>query len=160
MTVPAGFRASRDIRTLWCRSSKPRAQVMRYRRERWQTPDGITITASLPAGVNGHFGPELRRFVLAQHHQCQVTQARRLVVQLRAVGIDVSATTGDALADCRPGWFLRTEARGMFCVPAWPLRPGSRWTTPARATRPPTAPARRSATTTSLGSARQAPRAG
>jgi hypothetical protein len=63
--------------------------VIRYRRERWLTPEGETITAALPAGVNGHFGAELRRFVLTQYHQGQVTVAR-LLVQLRAIGIDVS----------------------------------------------------------------------
>ena len=41
-----------------------RAQVTRYRRERWLTPDGQTVLAPLPAGISGHFGPELRRFVL------------------------------------------------------------------------------------------------
>jgi Transposase IS66 family len=66
-----------------------RVHVVRYRRERWQAPDGTTITAPLPPGIIGHFGPELRRFVLAQHHQSQVT-VRRLAAQLRAVGIDVS----------------------------------------------------------------------
>ena len=50
-----------------------RAQATRYRRERWITPDGRTVVASLPQGVAGHFGPELRRFVLIQHHQGQVT---------------------------------------------------------------------------------------
>jgi hypothetical protein len=66
-----------------------RPLVVRYRRERWLTPDGQTITAPLPAGVGGHFGAELRRFVLAQHHQGQVT-VRRLAAQLRAVGVDIS----------------------------------------------------------------------
>lgn len=66
-----------------------RAQVTRYRRERWLTPDGRTVTAPLPAGVNGHFGPALCRFVLAQYHQGQVTLAR-LVEQLRAIGIAIS----------------------------------------------------------------------
>lgn len=66
-----------------------RPHVTRYRRERWLTPDGQTITAALPAGVTGHFGTQLRRFVLTQHHQGQVTVAR-LLVQLRAIGIDVS----------------------------------------------------------------------
>ena len=61
-----------------------RAHVIRYRRERWLTPDGQTITAALPAGIDGHFGPELRRFALAQHHQGQVTVAR-LLAQLRAI---------------------------------------------------------------------------
>jgi hypothetical protein len=40
------------------------ARVIRYRRQRWLTPDGRTLVAPLPAGVQGHFGPELRRFVL------------------------------------------------------------------------------------------------
>ena len=66
-----------------------RPHVVRYRRERWLTPDGQTITAPLPAGVRGHFGPELRRFVLVQHHQGQVTVAR-LLAQLRAIGTRVS----------------------------------------------------------------------
>ncbi len=66
-----------------------RPHVMRYRRERWLTPDGRTLIAALPASVTGHFGAELRRFVLAQHHQGQVT-VRRLATQLRDIGIDIS----------------------------------------------------------------------
>ncbi len=65
------------------------ARVIRYRRERWATPDGQTVLAPLPAGVDGHFGPELRRFVLAQHHQGQVT-VERLTTQLRAFGLSIS----------------------------------------------------------------------
>src|SRR5215207_8999817 len=42
-----------------------------------------------PGGVDGHFGPELRRFVLAQYHQGQVTLPR-LVAQLRALGLAIS----------------------------------------------------------------------
>src|SRR5208337_1468939 len=53
-----------------------RPHVTDFRRECWQTPDGTTVMAPLPAGVDGHFGPELRRFVLAQYHQGQVTAAR------------------------------------------------------------------------------------
>jgi hypothetical protein len=37
-----------------------------YRRERWVTPDGQSIVALLPEGTKGHFGPDLRRFVLMQ----------------------------------------------------------------------------------------------
>jgi hypothetical protein len=66
-----------------------RAQVIRYRRERWVTPEGETIVAALPPCVSGHFGPELRRFVLLQHHQGQVT-VERLTAQLRAIGISIS----------------------------------------------------------------------
>jgi hypothetical protein len=50
-----------------------RPHVVNFRCERWQTPQGERITASLPDGINGHFGPQLRRFVLAQYHQGQVT---------------------------------------------------------------------------------------
>jgi Transposase IS66 family len=66
-----------------------RPHVVRLRRERWLTPDGQTVTAPMPAGVVGHFGPELRRFVLFQYHQGQVT-VPRLLVQLRSLGITIS----------------------------------------------------------------------
>ena len=66
-----------------------RAQAIRYRRERWITPDGKTIVAPLPAEVSGHFGPQLRRFVLMLHHQGQVT-VERLTTQLRAMGVSIS----------------------------------------------------------------------
>ena len=46
-----------------------------YQRERWVTPDGQTILAPLPEGIDGHFGPELRRFVLMQYHQGQTDTA-------------------------------------------------------------------------------------
>ena len=45
--------------------------------------------APLPGGVRGHFGPELRRFVLMQHHQGQVT-VERLVTLLQAIGVSIS----------------------------------------------------------------------
>jgi hypothetical protein len=66
-----------------------RPHVVRYRRERWLTPDGRTVIAPLPRGVSGHFGAELRRFVLVQHHEGQVT-VPRLLAQLHSIGIDVS----------------------------------------------------------------------
>jgi len=65
------------------------ARVVCYRRERWQTPEGKTILAPLPSGIRGHFGPELRRFVLMQYHQGQVT-VERLVMLLQAIGVSIS----------------------------------------------------------------------
>ena len=53
-----------------------RPHVVNFRCERWQTPAGNTMIAPLPAGISGHFGPELRLFVLAQYHQGQVTVPR------------------------------------------------------------------------------------
>ena len=64
-------------------------RVIRYRRERWLTPDGRTIVAPLPAGIVGGFGPALRRFVLAGHVQGQVT-SERLTALLEGIGIAIS----------------------------------------------------------------------
>ena len=68
-----------------------RPHVIRYRRERWITPDGRTVVAALPAATVGHFGPELRRFVLgnAQYHPGQVT-VPRIVAHLRDLGMAIS----------------------------------------------------------------------
>jgi Transposase IS66 family len=63
--------------------------AIRFRRERWVTPNGCTVVAPLPPGIDGHFGPQLRRFVLAQYHHGQVT-VPRLVALLDAIGITVS----------------------------------------------------------------------
>src|SRR3954467_14413594 len=87
-TVPPGsrFKGSADFVV---QDLMLRARCIRYRRERWLTPEGPRIVAPLPGGVGGHFGPELRRFVLAQSHQGQVTLPR-LVAQLRAIGLAIS----------------------------------------------------------------------
>jgi hypothetical protein len=66
-----------------------RPQVIRFRRERWLSPDGMTVVAPLPAWVDGHFGPELKRYVLAQYHQGQMT-IPRLTAQLNDIGIRIS----------------------------------------------------------------------
>ena len=65
------------------------AQVIRFRCERWLTPNGTILTAPLPGNLSGHFGPGLQRFVLAQYHQGQVT-VPRLLEQLRAFGVVIS----------------------------------------------------------------------
>ena len=64
------------------------AEVTRFRRERWEAPDGATVTALLPAGINSHFGATLRSFVIDQH-QLRVTQSR-ILEELRDFGIDIS----------------------------------------------------------------------
>jgi hypothetical protein len=64
-------------------------RATRYQRERWVTPDGRRILAPLPDGIEGHFGPELRRFVLMQYHQGQSTMPRLLAL-LRSIGVAIS----------------------------------------------------------------------
>lgn len=68
---------------------KIEARVIRYRRERWLTPDGALIVAPLPVGLRGHFGPELVRFILLQHYQGQVT-ADRITILLNDLGLVIS----------------------------------------------------------------------
>ena len=64
-------------------------QVIRFRRERWLTPDGQEIVAPLPPEVSGHFGSGIVRYVLMQHVQGQVT-VERLLAQLKGLGVRIS----------------------------------------------------------------------
>src|SRR5690242_16136882 len=98
-----------------------RPHVVRLRRERWLTPDGWTVLAPMPAGITGHFGPELRRFVLAQYHRGQVT-VPRLVAQLRAVGIAISKRQVVRLLNAGQDAFLaeaREVLRAGLSVASW-----------------------------------------
>jgi len=67
-------------------------RVVRYRRERWLTPDGQDLVAPLPADVlpGSHYGPDLICFILHQYHHQHVTQPL-LLEQLHQLGIDISA---------------------------------------------------------------------
>jgi hypothetical protein len=66
-----------------------RPHTVLLRRERRLTSDGRSLVAPLPTGTKGHFGPELRRFVLAQYHGAQTTVGRLLNL-LRDFGVDIS----------------------------------------------------------------------
>jgi len=68
-----------------------------YRLELWQTPNGEWLRGNPPTTLDGgHFGTELRRYVLYQHHHCQVTQPL-LHEQLTEWGIDISVGQINAL---------------------------------------------------------------
>lgn len=75
----------------------------RYKLERWVTPQGITLTGSLPEGA-GHFGDSLIRYVLYQYHHCHTTQPL-LLEQLREWGIDISSGQIDRILTADKGRF-------------------------------------------------------
>src|SRR3954471_22978362 len=80
------------------------SRVVRYRRERWLTPDGRELVAPLPPEVAGHFGPGVVRYILMQHVQGQVT-VERLLVQLRALGVRIAKGQLVALLTARKDAF-------------------------------------------------------
>jgi hypothetical protein len=156
-----------------------RPRVIRYRREHrglvqvfprratwgWLTPDGRTVVAPLPAGISGHFGPNLRRFVLAQCRQGQV-RVPRLVAQLRDFGLAVSKRQVVRLLAAKQDRFLdeaRDVLRAGLTSAAWLTADdtGARHKAcPGEGRGRRMASARRSATTVSPGLARLHPRAG
>lgn len=86
--VPAGarFRGYEDVLV---QDLKISVEVVRYRRERWETAAGERIVAPLPPGILGGFGPELRRFIAAGHFQGQMT-SERLTAILNGMGLQIS----------------------------------------------------------------------
>jgi len=86
--------------------------TIRYRRERWLLPSGETVVAALPAGTGSHFGPSLKRFILSQYHQGQIT-IPRLLTQLRDLGIDISKRQIVRLLSGKQDAFL-AEAAGVL----------------------------------------------
>lgn len=63
-----------------------------YRRERWITPEGRSLTAPLPEHLKGpgsHFDSSLHSFILSQYYHCLVTQPL-IHEQLCDLGVDIS----------------------------------------------------------------------
>src|SRR5512134_1259566 len=63
---------------------------MRYRLQAWQGPDGQYLKGQLPESVDGHYGAQLKSYVLYQYHHQRVTQPL-LLEQLHAWGVEISA---------------------------------------------------------------------
>lgn len=96
-------------------------RAIRYRRERWVTPDGQTIIAPLPEGTDGHFGPEVQRFILMLYHQGQTTLSR-LVTLLHGFGLSISEREVQRCLTDQQDQFL-DEARDVLRAGLQ----GSRW---------------------------------
>ncbi|WP_218820834.1 hypothetical protein, partial [Haematobacter missouriensis] len=60
VAVPSGSRF-KGYETILVRDLAISAELIRYRRERWLTPEGRTLIAPLPDGLPGGFGASLRR---------------------------------------------------------------------------------------------------
>jgi hypothetical protein len=110
-TVPPGSRF-KGHETYLVQELVLSVHAIRYRRERWVTADGQTIVAPLPEGTQGHFGPELRRFVLMQYHQGQSTLPR-LTALLQSVGLSISKREVQRLLTEKQSGFL-DEARDVL----------------------------------------------
>jgi len=90
--VPEGSRfkgyADFDVQELVIKT-----ETIRYRLEKWLTPEGQLITAKLPVGTDvdgGHFGASLQRFIVYQYYHALVTEPL-LLEQLREFGVQISA---------------------------------------------------------------------
>lgn len=91
---------------------KVRAHTIRYRRERWETAEGTTITADLPAGTTGHYGGELQRLVLSLYHRGQMT-IPRITRQLIEFGVVIEERQVRRLLGDRQTVF-RQEAKDVL----------------------------------------------
>ena len=68
--------------------------------------------AAMPPEIIGHFGPGLRRFVLAQHHQGQVNVPRLVERAALAGGCDLQAQVVRLLNEGKDGFLA--EARDVL----------------------------------------------
>jgi hypothetical protein len=98
-----------------------RTRTVRYRRERWELPDGATLTADLPAGTRGHYGGEVQRLVLSLYHSGQMT-IPRITRHLNDLGVVIEGRQVQRLLTGRTDDFLQEEQdvlRAGVATAAW-----------------------------------------
>ena len=68
-----------------------KTETVRYRLEKWLTPQGTLVSGELPPeAAGGHFGTTLRSFILYQYHHAQVTEPL-ILEELREWGVSISS---------------------------------------------------------------------
>jgi len=88
--IPAGSRY-KGYRDFYVQELVIKSENIRYRLERWLTPEGKLLVGQLPRSLeNRHYGSTLVTYLLYQHHHCQTTQPL-LLEQLREWGIKMSS---------------------------------------------------------------------
>lgn len=88
--IPEGSRY-KGHRDFYVQDLVIKSEHVRYRLERWLTPDGKLLIGQLPNSLeNRHYGSTLVTYLLYQHHHCQTTQPL-LLEQIREWGIKMSA---------------------------------------------------------------------
>jgi Transposase IS66 family len=97
-----------------------RPQVTRYRRERWETPDGRTMIADLDPSIVGGYGPNLQRLILTLHFSGQMA-CERIMALLNGMGVVISKRQVVRLLTARLGTFraedeavLKAGLRGPY----------------------------------------------
>jgi hypothetical protein len=111
VTAPAGSRFKGYVHDL-VQELVLSVRAVRYRRERWIASDGQIFIAPLPDGTCGHFGPDLRRFVLMLYHQGQSTLPR-VTALLQSLGVAISERQVQRLLTEQHETFL-TEAHDVL----------------------------------------------
>lgn len=63
--------------------------ITEYIRQDWETPDGKRVLSPLPPGIKGHYGPNLRQYILYLNYSLNVPH-RSIKEHLDEIGFDIS----------------------------------------------------------------------